>query len=108
MVKRLEDLRFTQDEEGQLKDLRVRYTPHYAHAVAFYFGGDCREYEDWQKSRGKPVGTKVKKYNKLLQSLQKKGVRKAIQISGNRIVHGHHRAAAMAALGYEEIECQSL
>jgi len=107
-TRKISELRFRPDEEGQLKDTMVILTPHYAHAVAFYAGMDCWAYSGWQKKRGKPVGVKVEKYERLLKSLQKKGLRRKIDVRGDEIQHGHHRAAAWLALGHEEIECREV
>ena len=107
-TRKIRELSFRPDEEGQLKYTTVSLTPHYAHAVAFYAGMDCWAYSGWQEKRGKPVGVKIEKYERLLKSLRKKGVRVPIDIKDDVIQHGHHRAAAWLALGHEEIECREV
>jgi len=107
-TRKISELRFRPDEEGQLAGLSVSQTPHYAHAVAFYAGMEEWVYADWQVRRGKDPGIKVGKFNMLLKSLQKKGLRKPILVSGDEIRHGHHRAAAWLALGHEEIPCREV
>lgn len=110
--KAIDDLEFTPDEEGELERLcfgsfQVRLMPHYTFACGYYNGDDSRkdDYIEWQKSRGKDWKLKTNKYEHLLQSIRRKGLKKPITVKGNRIVSGHHRAAACAALGRKEIEC---
>ena len=107
-TRKIRELRFRPDEEGQLAGLAVSQTPHYAHAVAFYAGMEEWVYAEWQERRGKDPGIKTGKFNGLLKSLQKKGLRVSISVSGDEIQHGHHRAAAWLALGHEEIECREV
>lgn len=115
MVKVIDNLRFRPDEEGQLERLcfgnyAVRLSPHYTFACGYYTGenGLKEDYIEWQKSRGKDWKLKVRKFEHLLQSIRRKGLKKPISIRGNEIISGHHRAAALAALGEKVIECVSL
>jgi len=107
-TRKIRELRFRLDEEGNLQHTIVCLTPHYAHAVAYYAGMDCWVYRDWQQSRGKDPDKKAEKYNLLLKSLAKKGMRQPIEVRDDEIQHGHHRAAAWLALGHREIECQEV
>lgn len=112
MVKPIKDLRFKPDEEGQLERLcfgnfSVKLMPHYTFALGYYTEDEKlkHDYIEWQKARGKDWKLKVRKYEHLLQSIRRKGLKKPITVKGDEIQSGHHRAAALAALNHKDIEC---
>jgi len=115
MVKPISELMFSPDEEGELErfcfgNFQVKMMPHYTFAIGYYSGDDRlkSDYIDWQKIRGKDYNLKARKFENLLRSIRRKGLKTKVTVRGNVIVSGHHRAAAWAALGHEEIECISL
>lgn len=105
--RQIKDLWFKSTEENMLgEDRRVEDTPHYRSAVAYYNGdGGLREYCEWQLRRGKNVFVKKEKFKRLLDSAKVKGIRVPIELGGDYIIHGHHRAAVALALGAERIRC---
>jgi len=114
MFKEIADLRFKPDEEGKLEqmclgNLSVMMTPHHRFARGYYSGDESlkKDYIEWQISRGKDWKLKVNKFEHLLQSIRRKGLKKPITTIGNEIQSGHHRVAALAALGKRVVECKS-
>jgi len=105
---------FTADESDSLYfycsdgDLHVGNTPHYRYALGYYTGDESlmKDYVDWQIGRGKSAKIKINCFNKVLGSAKRKGIRRPIQIRGDRICDGHHRAATALALGKKRIVCR--
>lgn len=85
-------------------------SPHYISAVEFYEKGIAKltAYRKWQAKRKVDHKWKYRNYLHLLQSVRDHGQRGAIEIKGNTIKEGHHRAAAMAAFGLKRIKCIEL
>lgn len=115
LVREIKELRFGPDEEGKMQNYcdppcKVADTPHYRYALGCIRDDDGLkwDYINWQKKRGKDFTAKVVKFNKLIKSIQKKGLSHRIEIRGDEIVDGHHRAAIMLALGVERIRCRTV
>ena len=101
MVKRLSELKFHAGADDGCHGMFVKDTPHYKYVL-----GDQGPYISWQQSRGKNVFEKTQKFNILIESVKKKGVKHRIEVMGNMIIDGHHRAAIALARGDKDIECR--
>lgn len=110
---KISQLRFSGDSAGVILDgFPVDVTPHYQYVVG-YLKKDKqlqRPYEMWHLMRGKDLELKLGKFNDIIESARKKGIKNPINVEKDgdvyKILDGHHRAAVALALGEEDIECQ--
>lgn len=102
MMRNLDTLRFSIDDEYPdiLGECLVKDSPHYQ-----YVCGNKQPYMEWQSNREKDVALKTEKFDRLIKSIKREGLKKSIYVRGSIILDGHHRAAVCMALGYKEIEC---
>ena len=87
---------------------RLWATPHYRYVKGHLCGDDGMkaDYIRWHQGRGtRHLAEKCKGFDKIINSIQRKGLNKPLRLCGNTIVDGNHRAAVLLALGYEWVSC---